>query len=475
MKFAEHYEIERTARDDWFDPILTLDTKLFIDPFLLYDQEAGHFDGCHAEVIAFFNSVFKMIAKARGDRRSLPWRRASSLLLFPEAEELCLGYTSRGTRGSGSGSQLSTVIAEALWEAIRAGVQRITHFEEIRILREGIGADRISDITAGLIRAHLAQYTRSICRRHRVACVPMNYLRGVYVRSEGRWMPREFLLPRNPYNGKPILLVPRRYLRSLPSVDPDDFWEYCYDNANETIRNEYSSDVTRNVDKKTIIEFARRHPDLRATYLRHLESAHPSPYDLASDPRGLYRWYDSARDYCADHPLKAEISTLAGLQRTVDLVIEEFARFVKDNRGWKLLWNDNGRPKPEEAVQLLFLGTVAHYCRANDIDVTPEADIGRGPVDFKVSRGHHLRAHIEVKLASNSRFWNGLERQLPTYMRTEGVRLGHFLVVVQSQADLRRLSEIGRRVAAVREATGLDITHHVVDARRGGAPSASRL
>ena len=39
MRFSEAFGIERSEADDWFDPHLTIDTKLFIDPLLLL--EAG--------------------------------------------------------------------------------------------------------------------------------------------------------------------------------------------------------------------------------------------------------------------------------------------------------------------------------------------------------------------------------------------------------------------------------------------------
>lgn len=35
MRFSEFFHIKRDEDDDWFDPNLTLDTKLFIDPLLL--------------------------------------------------------------------------------------------------------------------------------------------------------------------------------------------------------------------------------------------------------------------------------------------------------------------------------------------------------------------------------------------------------------------------------------------------------
>jgi hypothetical protein len=97
LRFSDEFNITRTANDTWFNPVLTIDTPLFIDPFLLYASEEGHFVGCHQEVIAFFNSVFQMIARSQGDDESIHWQRALGLLRFPEVEEVCLGYTEAGT------------------------------------------------------------------------------------------------------------------------------------------------------------------------------------------------------------------------------------------------------------------------------------------------------------------------------------------------------------------------------------------
>jgi hypothetical protein len=108
------------------------------------------------------------------------WKKAVELLRFGEVEEICLGYTGAGTSGLGSGTILARVIASALWEAIQAGLKEITHFEEVRILREGIGADRISDITAGLLRRRLAEYTEAVCQKHVVAVETVRYPRGHY-------------------------------------------------------------------------------------------------------------------------------------------------------------------------------------------------------------------------------------------------------------------------------------------------------
>jgi hypothetical protein len=151
-----------------------------------------------------------------------------------------------------------------------------------------------------------------------------------------------------------------------------------------------------------------------------------------------------------------------------------FRHFVEENAGWRLLWNDNRTNKSEEASQLLFLGIVKHYCHANDIDISPEPNIGRGPVDFKASRGFQYRALLELKLAKNTKFWRGLRKQLPAYMKAEQVTSGYFIVVLFSDEDEKRVSGIRRAVRDVNTTSDGSIQAVVVDARRGKI-SASKL
>jgi hypothetical protein len=115
MRFSEKFLIRTDPKDDWFDPVLSVDTNLFIDPFLIFAREIDHFVGSHKEIIGFFNDVFKLVAQSGGKRTSVLWKKAESLLRFPEAEELCIGYTESGTGGSGSGSVLAKLMTEALW------------------------------------------------------------------------------------------------------------------------------------------------------------------------------------------------------------------------------------------------------------------------------------------------------------------------------------------------------------------------
>ena len=71
MKFSDEFRLALAHDDDWFDPVLAIDTHLFIGPFLLDANEKGYSVGSHHEVISFFNSVYQMIASSEGNNSSL--------------------------------------------------------------------------------------------------------------------------------------------------------------------------------------------------------------------------------------------------------------------------------------------------------------------------------------------------------------------------------------------------------------------
>ncbi len=474
MRFSEQFGLELGDEDDWFDPMLSMDTKLFIDPFLIYADERDEFVGSHDEIVNFFNTIYGYIAGLNGDQNSIRWRRVVDCLVFPEVEELCLGYTGKGTSGAGSGRGFAHLIATALWNAIIAGVIEITHFEEVAILQERIGPDRIGDITSCILRRRLIGYTARIASRYNIPCSKVQYLRGHFDCSALRWIPLAAKLPFNPHNGKHIILVPRRYLRSLPTINPDDFWSYAYDNESERLRREFNTDISSRADRPNIIAFAKKNPDIMLKYVKFVESQDASPYDFRSDPLGLIRWYEVSSAYCRDNSLKTKIDSIDLFVDSIRLFLNQYVNFIENGGGWRLLWNDSGRPRKEEIAQLVLIGIVKNYCAANDIDITKEANIGRGPVDFKVSKGYKLRVLIEVKLARNTKFWNGLTKQLPLYLKAEDVKVGFFVVVVYTDKDAKKLAEINEVIRGLTSLSRFQIETIVVDARHSPM-SASKL
>jgi hypothetical protein len=102
-------------------------------------------------------------------------------------------------------------------------------------------------------------------------------------------------------------------------------------------------------------------------------------------------------------------------------------------------------------------------------------NLGRGPVDFKFSKGYVRRAHLEVKKLHNGRFWNGLETQLPSYMKSDEVSDGWFLAVQyrDNRTSQHRAKELPARVKAVAQLNQIALNYGLVDARP--KKSASKL
>ena len=160
MLFSEHFQITRGQSDDWFDPILDDDTKLFVDPFLIFKEQSEPWAGVHARIIDHFNLCFHLIAEGSLNPNSVRYRKAVDLLAFTEPKELCLGYTRHGTSGAGSGHGFASIVARLIADSIRRGIEDIRHFEELGVFEEGIGADRISDMTCTILKPRLIEYTQ---------------------------------------------------------------------------------------------------------------------------------------------------------------------------------------------------------------------------------------------------------------------------------------------------------------------------
>lgn len=474
MLFSDYFGITKTPEDDWFDPILLTDSPLFIDPFLLFDNESGIFSGSHDEIIQFFDHIFKLIAQSGGNQESHVWEDATSLLALSEVSELCLGYSLGGTDGSGSGKGLATQISRGILAAIQQKVLRLNHFEEVQIFQEGIGPDRISDATAGIIRHRIAKYTEDVAKRHNLDTRSSRHFKSKFDFTKERWLAENFNLPVNPYNNESILLIPKDYLRPLPTINPDDFWGYCYDTEIEVLRRKFGEEITRHVDKEMIVEFARENPSLREKYVRSKEVEGGESYDLRADPIGFYQPYIDALGWAETNPVTLKINSNSDIFESIKEFVRQFKLYVEQNGGWRLLWNDNGSSKKEIAFQALFLGIMVSYCKSNNIDVSKEPNIGRGPVDFKFSRGYANRVLIEAKLASSTKFSSGIKKQLPTYLHAEQIDKGIFLVCCQRDKDFERLSNIRKIAREVSEEAAVEILVVDVDCR-AEPPSASLL
>lgn len=474
MLFSEYYKIPDAKSKTWFDPIMDFDTRLFVDPFLIYKSQDRLFKKAHKKVVDFFQQAFNLSALCINEEDSR-YIKLLNMLCFPEVDELCLGYTSSGTKGFGSGKVFAKKIAEAISLSISLGIANPNHFEAIGLFQEGMGCDRISDAVSGLLIDDFIEYTQSECLSY-----PNITMEEVQIRSYDhnymRWCKKIVFLPRNPFKDRPVILIPKSFLNTLPTINPGDLIDYLWYNLGETLRNDFNYDIKGKLRKNHILQIAKYHPDIIKQYLKDIENKKPSSYDLKKDSLGIYNWDSAAREFTKNHLLALTIpKSTTTFSKAIKDMIDKFKLFTESNSGYRLLWDDKYiTPRDENAVQLLFLGIVREYCHAWNIDISKEVNLGRGPVDFKFSSGYEDRALIEVKLAKNAKFWNGLEKQLPDYMKAEEIETGFFVVICYTDKDLKKVSDIQAITSRVQLQLGFQITTIIIDATPN-KPSASKL
>ena len=86
-------------------------------------------------------------------------------------------------------------------------------------------------------------------------------------------------------------------------------------------------------------------------------------------------------------------------------------KVIEDMDGYRIFYL-NGKPiRKESDLQIMY--RLVWY--ASDFDVNREVNNGRGPVDFKVSKGSKDSTLVEFKLASNTKLKKNLENQVEIY------------------------------------------------------------
>ena len=464
------YEYDSILSEDCFDPILITDTELFVDPFSVFDEKEGIFANAFNKIILFFNEAFKLAAQTP-ERCGVLYKKLQSILTFPEINEIGLGY-SESNSGAGAAKGFRDQIINSLYKAIGRGMDGYRHFEEIGIFEKGIGCDRISDITCNILKEEIITYTQQICKK---LSIPMAKVRMKHIRFDFaylRWIDGVVELPYNNYKKRGILLIPERFLNELPTINPDGFKDYIWDSKNETLRNDLNYSIKSDIDKEAIMDIARRYPAWVKEYEEIKETQGFKPYDLKKDKKGVYVWASkSLIDYVKAHPFSFENQET--FSECVFKICESFKNFIETEKGYTLLWNNNSKkPKPESALQTLFFGFTKAYAMFLNIDITRESNAGSGPVDFKCSQGYHKRVLIETKLVSNTRYWNGLEKQLPKYMQAEEIQKGIFMLVAFTMDEFNKANDY---ISSVKELKlSYDIETILIDGTTN-KPSASKL
>lgn len=438
LLFSSHFNIHPDLLADagLVDPFLNVDTQLFIDPVLLAKSAN---DIIRTEAAGAFHTHFESfvrllaISQTEGDAA---WRGAQRLLNLREPPENGLGYGGSGRSGSSRPDEVRDAIVRTAKEIVDLGSRDPDMIALMGFFEEKVGPDTISDFTTRVIVQQLAKITDAFCRKHNI---PM--------RKQAE--DQESALPqyrKRDGTESPIVLVPVDIVRDLPVANDWSDIEAAA-SANNRIR-QHVNLFLAGIAKPTVAE--------RKAALRRAATESAELFDLfLTSVKDFVAHYDRNKDALGYYGLKSLLNSdkssfksekkydfSAGIPAIITLVHDTIAMFkqhVENGNLWEELWID-GTPKRERAAQLIYFAIADCFCIANDIDISPEANMGGGPIDFKFSKGYHARVLVEMK-RSQGTVRHGYEKQLEFYK--EAARTFHGIFVVIDFGDLgEKLTQI---------------------------------
>ena len=425
--FSSYFGVDPKYVDDagLVDPFLNVDLELFIDPVLL--SKSNNAEISKSGITLFrdhFSKIIRLLSISRTENDAA-WKAARRLLDLSEPPENGLGYGGSSRSGSSRPQEIQSMILRTTKEIVELGSNDPEMISLMGFFEEGVGPDTISDFTTSVIFSNLAKITSDFCRDFGVptSIIP-DYEGGlglpVFVDSSGR--------------KKQFLLVPKDIVRDLPIAnDWSDIQAAAMQNSEIRDRvNQLLAGITKPtiVDRKVALRGAAlSSQDAFQHFLASVQD-NATNYDPIEDVMGYYKYRHLLLNGGDLINTKSSVDTKRGPLAVKDVVLEAiecFRHHVEVGDLWRELWAD-GKPKKERAAQLMFQAIADAYCKANNIDMSPEVNMGGGPVDFKFSSGYEARVVVEIKRDTGT-VRHGYEYQLEHYKKASSTFFGIFVVL----------------------------------------------
>lgn len=485
LYFSDCFGISEDALETYgaFNVSLVTDLPLFVDPFLLFHSSKDEYRALHDGIIRYLRFL-----RAKSESGEVSPSLIKAWYCFGEVKQNWLGFCESGNSGRGLGKEFAGALDANLVEVFKDfGRERITkgsHLEKLCLIRPGVGRDMISDFTTNLIKEYLLSYTQAFAEK----CLPAELLHTMSVNRVyfdydlERWMPKTYRLPVHVDDF--VLLTPKDILTKDDTwISHSDMWHRFQDipNAidNDQLRAEINNyfyakipekrEPTKEERSRAIEDTLRRFPQLIDFYIRRKEDTGDQATAASSlkvrESQDLYvRQFGSLVE-----ALQRETPFYELRKGTRDEALEKIMFFkdvVENKGGYRIFYDREGRPVRQETdvhilFRLVWFGTLS--------DVSREVNDGRGPADFKVSRGAADKTIVEFKLASNTQLKRQLEKQVEVYQAASDAGTGIKVILFFSESELAR-------VEGILNDLGLSGNPNVVliDARNDNKPSASK-
>lgn len=479
--FSDWFDVSPSDLEAYgaFNISLINDLPVFIDPFLLFSSDKPEYQALHDKIINYIKFLREM-----SESGTISKGLVQHWFLFPEVKQNWLGFSMVGNSGSGLGAKFATALNNNLSTIFTDfGAEQVTkgsHLEKLCLVKDGVGKDNVSDFTTNLIKGFLGEYTETFARKYidqaRIKSVMVSHAEFDY--GMRRWLGKQYTLPY--IDGNYVLLTPKDILTK------DDAWINKHDiigDFNDILEsmpnlelraqvNEYLlRRIPENAKQKdvndAISSTLRKFPELIDYYIRLKENTSDKALSLSSQ-----KIRDTEAVFIAQvSKLIEELRDDSEFYVTPDDTHEEaykrvmyLKQVIENNGGYRIFYMKGEQIKRESDLQLMF--RLTWYASTDDVNA--EVNNGRGPVDYKISRGSKDSTLVEFKLASNSKLKQNLEKQVEVYKAANQTDKSIKVILYFNEAELVKTLKIMKELE-LKEGKELVL----IDAQASNKPSGS--
>lgn len=454
--FSDVFGVEPQILDDYgaFNIALVNDLPLFVDPFLLFDSQRPELRALHDDIITYL-----VFVKNRAQANELTEGAISQWLYFREVKQNWLGFSQTGNSGTGLGKQFAQALGRNFQRVFRDfGEETLTtssHLEKLGLLSGGVGRDHLSDFTTNLIKGYLLKYTEEFAKQHlqphqtkkiHVEHVSFNY-------ESRRWQYGCFTLPW--HAGDYVILTPCEILtRDEAWINQGDmlnqFLQLRQSLPDEHLRAQVNDHFLRQINERSTME-ERKAAALRTIeqftelidhYIKWKEDHAGEAHTISSKKvqETHTQFVENIRELVLKHLAGTEFYERGDSYEEALQRVRYLKHVIEDNDGYRVFYVNGAPVKRESDLHTMF--RLTWYATA--FDVNAEVNNGRGPVDYKVSKGKQNASLVEFKLASNSSLRRNIEKQVEVYAKASQTNRAIKVILYFSETELEKVTNILR-------------------------------
>jgi hypothetical protein len=217
-RLIDYFRLGFTQDDvDFAIPHLQEDLSLSLDPFLLWKSGREDYQRLHSQLLGFFEHLREQVL---ADRKI---QARQVLMECRETRELGIGYSLGSKSGSSIGPKLADSILRVYEVVPQIHETGLEHIGVLGLVVPKLSEDRISDLTAAILKGFFIDFTEMQGREHGIPTKRFQ-MPNVYDHERRLWRPRSCNLPFNPLDNSPLLFAPLDLLRHLPWINYADYF-----------------------------------------------------------------------------------------------------------------------------------------------------------------------------------------------------------------------------------------------------------